>query len=124
MRCGYAFSTAETAIVQKRHLSRRRNFAPLVAGLHVYTGLSIPIFLIRDASVVGLIPNISAAPPSPESFHLVCCNAATRFARSRRRISSSVTISICSGLTCLPLRPRADSTRLSADQNEACLQPT
>ena len=58
----------------------------------IQTGLSIPIFFIRDVKVVGLIPNNSAAPSSPEIFHLVRFRAAMMFSRSRRRISSSVMI--------------------------------
>src|SRR6266568_4059374 len=47
---------------------------------------AIPSALIREASVVGLISSISAAPPGPKTFPAQASSAARMFVRSWSRI--------------------------------------
>src|SRR5262249_44941939 len=57
----------------------RRGKPVSVAG---HTGLRIFIALIREASVVGLTPSSSAAPPGPDTFQFVRRKASSKFSRS------------------------------------------
>src|SRR3954451_21686201 len=51
---------------------------------------AIPSALRREASVVGLISSISAAPPGPNTFPAQAASAASMLARSWARISDDV----------------------------------
>ena len=54
-----------------------------------YFGRLIPRALMREASVVGLIPSSSAAPPGPYTFQRAWSSAVSTFSRSRPLISAS-----------------------------------
>ena len=76
----------------RRHRSGRRGGLAFHGRRPSQIGLLMPIFFIREARVVGLMPSNSAAPPRPETFHSVCFKAATMLSRSIRSRSSYVMI--------------------------------
>jgi hypothetical protein len=65
----------------------------------------MPRDLIRDASVVGVMPSSSAAPPAPDTFPFVCVSAARMLYASNCRNSASVQIRFAAGAGVGKARP-------------------
>ena len=77
---------------RRRNSSLRRSMTLAAKGdatQRTYFGRRIPRALMREASVVGLIPSSSAAPPGPYTFQRAWSSAVSTFSRSRPLISAS-----------------------------------
>ena len=84
------FLTAQPLLLGEEGIIRLiQHFVSLFAATDCHC-LPRPSFFIRAASVPGLIPSSSAAPPWPYTFHRVLFSAAKMLPRSASRSSSSV----------------------------------
>src|SRR5260221_14095642 len=78
-RCASRFRAKWTPVASKKRVKQKD---PFVQPASVREFFVIPSTSIRDASVVGLMSSISAAPPGPKTLPPQACRAARILARS------------------------------------------